>query len=127
MGLMTGKLILGVTSGLADFVKKHWRNIVTIDLTRKEKEVDVIGKAAGVRQKDRMQSLKAAEELRALYKKMGLSNKEIREKLEPLIREANDPLSVIARLAQQGKVKLLSNEVITNQDRPALPDDRETE
>ena len=89
------KAIFGAAMGVAAFLWKKWPALLILDLTRKEKELELIGRAMEICQKNRLQSLKAADAMCDLCKKIKLPDEKIREVVEPLIEEAKDPLSFL--------------------------------
>ena len=107
MSIAFGKVIFGVAMGAATFIGKSWRALLNLQLTQKQKELELVGQAMEIRQKDRMQSLMAGEKVCDLCKKLKLSAEKTRESVEFYMQEAKDPLSIVARRARQGTVMLI--------------------
>lgn len=93
--------ILAAVISAATFLAKHWQALLTLQLTQRQKELELVEKTMAIRQNDRMQSLKAADMVCDLYKKLRLPDEQIRDAVEPFIEEAKASLSTVARPARQ--------------------------
>ena len=118
MSIAFGKVIFGAAIGVATFIGKSWRALLNLQLTQKQKELELVGQAMEIRQKDRMQSLMAGEKVCDLCKKLRLSAEKTREAVEPYIQEAKDPLSIVARRVRQGTITLIDAEEKRNTELP---------
>lgn len=101
-----GKVVFRGSKVVGNVLRKRWKAIVSPETTIQLQQLEVVAKAQGIRQKEREGVLKSADQLRKLYKELGVPEDVIRDRIESMIATETDPLSVIGDLASRGKVRL---------------------
>jgi hypothetical protein len=124
--MSTSEVVLKVGGVVATFLAKRWKALVNPDAAIRKTELEVEEKEEKVRQEAVATALKQVEAVRAageakvdlekkelvniharmqLYRDMGVAEEKIRQELMPLIRQQVDPLAVLAKLRDKGKLR----------------------
>lgn len=87
---------------------ERWEAIVAPKEVKAKKQIEVVDKAIDVGLKVKKGQQEEIEWLLEMYRELGLTEEEIREKLLPDIESKKDPLSVVRELAREGAVRMIS-------------------
>ena len=102
--MKTPAVILKVSREVARWIAARWNAVVAPQETRTGAAVKVLDAAVDVAVKVEKQRRQQIEWTIRQYRVMGLTTREIRSKILPLIEQGTDPLSIIRVLAAKGAI-----------------------
>lgn len=108
MKIFGSRVVVHVGKKLAQFFANNYHAILAPKAVRAKKEMEAVGKAVEVAEK---MSAKEQDDIKfayKMYRKLGLSDDEIKDKLVDRIETAQDPLARISKLHAQGFLKRIN-------------------